>query len=219
VAVALGVFFCMGLARAEITLDGSLGPGGALSGPDYAVTADLGRQIGSNLFHSFGRFNIDTGESAIFSGPHSIDNILGQVTGGSASTIDGLLRSTIPGANLFLMNPAGVVFGPNASLDVQGAFHATTADFIRLTDGTRFEAIPSSADAVLSTAPPEAFGFLDDTPAPITVDHSRLTGAEGETLSLVGGDIGVEGGTSRRRSTGRSSRSTKPSHAGCPSPI
>jgi filamentous hemagglutinin family protein len=192
---ALGVFLYMGLARAEITLDGSLGPGGALSGPDYAVTADLGRQIGSNLFHSFGRFNIDTGESATFSGPSSIDNILGRVTGGSASTIDGLLRSTIPEANLFLMNPAGVVFGPNASLDVQGAFHATTADFIRLADGTRFEAIPSSADAVLSTAPPQAFGFLDDTPAPITVDHSRLVGAEGEALSLVGGDIRMRGGT------------------------
>jgi filamentous hemagglutinin family protein len=169
--IAVTGVFCCTVTTAEVTLDGSLGPGGALSGPDYAVTADLGRQIESNLFHSFGRFNIDTGESATFSGPSSIDNILGRVTGGSASTIDGLLRSTIPDANLFLMNPAGVVFGPNASLDVPGAFHATTADFIRLADGTRFEAIQSSADALLSTAPPEAFGFLGGGGARVPASH------------------------------------------------
>jgi filamentous hemagglutinin family protein len=162
----------MPCGQAEVTLDGSLGPRGALPGPDYAITADLGRPIGSNLFHSFGRFNIHSSESATFSGPDSITNILGRVTGGQASTIDGLLRSTIPNANLFLLNPSGVLFGPHAQLDVLGSFHVSTADFIRLADGVRFTTVPSAEDALLTTAPPTAFGFLGENPGPITVTGS-----------------------------------------------
>jgi len=181
--------------RADITLDGTMGPAGALAGPDFQIGAELGHQVGSNLFHSFGVFNINSPESATFSGPNSIDNILGRVTGGSASTIDGLLRSTIPEANLFFLNPAGVVFGPNATLDVQGSFHVSTADYLKLADGTRFDALPSSNDALLTTAPPETFGFLGENPAGISVQGSFLQVPDGKMLSVVGGDIKVADGS------------------------
>src|SRR5215813_2842791 len=82
---------------AQITLDGSLGPAASLTGPNYTIGSNLGQIRGGNLFHSFGLFNVLTGESATFSGPNSISNIIGRVTGGQASTIDGQIRSTISG--------------------------------------------------------------------------------------------------------------------------
>src|SRR5919108_1270023 len=106
----------LSLAQAQITADGTMGTSVGRVGNAWSITA--GTQRGGNLFHSFGRFNVDTGHSATFSGPGSVTNIIGRVTGGSASNIDGLLRSTITGANLFLINPNGMVFGPNATLDV-----------------------------------------------------------------------------------------------------
>ncbi len=119
-----------GAVQAQVTLDGTLGPAGALPGPNYAITADLGRQVGGNLFHSFGQFSINTGESATFSGPNSVSNIIGRVTGGNVSFIDGALRSTIPGANLYLLNPAGVLFGEHAQLDVLGSVHVSTGVWV-----------------------------------------------------------------------------------------
>ncbi|MBI3988957.1 MAG: filamentous hemagglutinin N-terminal domain-containing protein, partial [candidate division NC10 bacterium] len=116
----------------------------------------------------------------------SIANILSRVTGGEPSAIDGLLRSTIPGANLFLLNPAGVLFGPNASLDVSGSFHVSTADYLRLADGGIFQATLAQG-SVLTAAPPAAFGFLSGNPAGIAIQGSRLEVPHGKTLSVVGG--------------------------------
>ena len=136
---------CPSNVWAQVTLDGTLGRSGALSGPEYAITADLGQQVGGNLFHSFETFTIQRGESATFSGPASVSHILGRVTGGQVSRIDGVVRSTIPGASLYLLNPAGVLFGENARLDVPGSVHTTTADYVRLSDGGRFDAhIPAN---------------------------------------------------------------------------
>lgn len=180
--------YMISTAQAAVTLDGTLGRGGALPGPDYQITADLGRQVGGNLFHSFGQFSIYTGESATFSGPNSVTNIIGRVTGGEVSFIDGALRSTIPGANLYLLNPAGVLFGENATLDVPGSVHVSTADYLRLGDGGRFDA-RTPANSVLTVAPVAAFGFLSETPAPITVNGSFLQVPEGQTLSLISGDL------------------------------
>src|SRR5262249_3507474 len=148
---------------------------------------------GPNLFHSFGKFNLSQGESATFTGPNTITNILGRVTGGSPSSIDGTIRSEIPGANLYLLNPSGVMFGPNASLDTSAAFHVSTAGVIRLADGGAFfanRAMPS----VLTVAPPAAFGFLSPAPAKLTVQGSTLEAPAGTALSLVGGDVEVTGG-------------------------
>ncbi|MGH8612901.1 MAG: filamentous hemagglutinin N-terminal domain-containing protein [Gammaproteobacteria bacterium] len=135
-------------------------------------------------------------ESATFTANGSlgpIANVLSRVTGGGASSIDGLLRSTIPDANLFFINPHGVFLGPNAKLDVPGSFHVSTADYLRLGDGVRFEVDPSGNDALLTTAPPATFGFLSDKPAGISVQGSALELKEGETLSFVGGDFDFVG--------------------------
>jgi filamentous hemagglutinin family protein len=183
------------LSQADVVLDGTMGGSGALAGPNFTIDTLNGRTIGTNLFHSFSEFNLTSSQSATFTNTTAavISNVLGRITDTNASSIDGRIASTIPDANLFLMNPHGMMFGPNATLDVQGAFHATTADYIGLADGTRFNAIPSGADALLTTAAPSAFGFLGDNPGAITIDHSKLAVPQGQTLSLVGGDITITG--------------------------
>lgn len=179
-------------ADAQIVLDGTVGPSGPLKGPDFAIGADLGRQLGPNLFHSFREFNLANGESATFTGPDAIENVIGRVTGGHGSMIDGRVASDIPGANLYLINPAGVVFGPNATLDVQGSFQVGTADSVRLADGGHFDATAPER-SVLTIAAPSAFGFLGAAPAAIEVRGSDLGVADGANLSVVGGDIDVRG--------------------------
>ncbi len=180
-------------ASGAVVLDGKLGPSGPLSGPNYDITAGLGRTVGNNLFHSFAQFTLETGDVATFSGPPNIQNILSRVTGGSASSIDGTIRSSITGANFFLINPAGVVFGPNAAVDVTGAFAASTASYLKLADGARFAAALDADDSMLSTAPVAAFGFLDGSAGSVTV-HGSLQVPGGKTLTVVGGDITVDGG-------------------------
>ncbi|MDM8560348.1 filamentous hemagglutinin N-terminal domain-containing protein [Candidatus Parabeggiatoa sp. HSG14] len=179
-------------SNAEVTLDGSLGQQGVLSGPNYLIGADLGQQHGGNLFHSFQDFNLQSHEGAIFSGPNSVNNIISRVTGGNPSNIDGLIRSTIPQANMYFLNPYGIVFGPNAELDVQGSFHASTADYLRLGGNGRFDARQPN-NSLLTVAPVQAFGFLTDTPAQITVQESYLHINKGKHFSFVGGDLHFNG--------------------------
>jgi filamentous hemagglutinin family protein len=198
-APAILVFglFCSATGHAQISTDGTVGPRVELGGPEIGIGAELGRQAGRNLFHSFERFSLATGERATFSGPDQIRNVISRVTGGERSDIDGTLRSTIPGADFYFINPAGVLFGPNASLDLQGSFHVSTADQLRFADGQVFSA-DLDARSSFTVAAPEAFGFLGPTPAPILVDRSTLQVPPGEALSLVGGDITVDGGGTQR---------------------
>jgi len=177
-------------ANAEVSLDGTLGSSGALPGPDYLIGADLGRQLGSNLFHSFKDFNLNRSESATFSGPNSINNVISRVTGGNSSNIDGLIRSTISNADMYLLNPHGIMFGKNAQLDVQGSFHASTADYLRLEDGGRFDA-RQPKNSLLTVAPVEAFGFLTNSPASLSIEGSQLSVPSEKTLSLIGGDLTI----------------------------
>ncbi|MGF1525313.1 MAG: filamentous hemagglutinin N-terminal domain-containing protein, partial [Candidatus Competibacterales bacterium] len=174
----------------QIVLDGSLGPAQALTGPDYAIPADLGRQAGANLFHSFGQFDLSQGESATFSGPSGVTAIVGRITNGQPSRIDGTVGSTIPGADLYLLNPAGVALGPNARLDVQGSFYASSADGLHFADGATLAVLDPAP--VLSVAPVAAFGFVGADPAPVAATGSQLAVPAGETLALVGGDIALE---------------------------
>jgi filamentous hemagglutinin family protein len=148
----------------------------------------------TNLFHSFDRFILGTGETARFTSvAPRIDHIISRVTGGQPSLIDGLLQSDIPGANLYLLNPSGILFGPNASLDVHGSFYASTADVLRFVDGASFFA-STSPESVLTVAPPMAFGFLGPHPAGIALQGSVLQVSEGQTLSITGGDVTIAGG-------------------------
>jgi len=178
---------------AQVVLDGSFGAEGPLTGPDYLVTADLGLQVGPNLFHSFSEFSLANPESAMFSGPAEVDTILSRVTGTQASSIDGSLGTTIAGANLYFINPRGVIFGQNAKLDVSGSFVVSTADHLTLEDGGRFD-VTQPDQSVFTSAPVEAFGFLDGDASAIEIHSSELEVDAGQHLSLVGGDIIQEGG-------------------------
>jgi len=178
----------------------------------YDITGGTrpGGVAGTNLFHSFGDFNVPTNNIANFLNAGSVDlagnllpaglptsNILARVTGGNPSTIFGTIQTTNFGnANLFLMNPAGFLFGPNATVNVGGMVAFTSADYLKLTDNARFNAIPNAAADVLLTALPVAsFGFLGSNPGAITVQGSQFTVTDGTGIALVGGNITVEGGT------------------------
>ena len=131
---------------------GNLGTKVTPAGGIYTITGGTRPGNGSSLFHSFGQFAIGTGETANFFNDTrlSTTNILSRVTGGSPSNIFGTIQTTgFPGAKLFLINPAGVVFGPTAHLNVEGSFHVSTADYLRLADNVRFTAIPGAQEALL----------------------------------------------------------------------
>ena len=145
-----------------------------------------GTQAGSNLFHSFQQFGLNAGQIANFLSNPAIANILGRVTGGEASIINGRIQVTGSNANLFLMNPAGIIFGANASLDVPGSFTATTANGIRL-DGNWFNATGSNNYGTL-TGTPNALGFTMPQPGAI-INAANLAVSDGNTLTLVGGTV------------------------------
>ena len=199
----LSFFLCCSFAltlttpasAAGITTDGTIGPATTLNpvGKNITIPASLGQQKGANLFHSFRDFNVDTGYNATFTGSAGTTNVIGRVTGGNASWIDGKLGCEIPGANLWLLNPFGLLFGPNAYLDIKGSFYASTADALHFSDGGVFYMDPSKSSA-LSVAAPSAFGFLSDKPAEIAVKGADLEVSTGKDISLVGGDIAIVNG-------------------------
>lgn len=179
-------------AIAEIVRDGTVGPGPSIQprGPNFRISERMGELRGRNLFHSFEAFNLTQDQSATFTGSSPIDNIIGRVTGGEVSVIDGLLRTTVPGADLYLMNPRGIVFGPNAALDVQGAFHASTASTLQFENGDVFSAVTDEAP-ILSVAHPDQFGFLGDA-ATIELQGSVLENVNG--ISLSAGSVELRDG-------------------------
>jgi filamentous hemagglutinin family protein len=174
--------------QAQIVTDGSVGPKVSLHGGQIEIGANLGTRTGDNLFHSFERFGIATGQTATFTGPGDIRNVISRVTGGEISNIDGTLASRVGQADLYFLNPAGVMFGPNARLDVPGSFHVSTAHELRFADGVSFSALDKTGSG-LTVAPPEAFGFLSQSPGRIRVDQSELRLNAGKALSLVGGRV------------------------------
>jgi filamentous hemagglutinin family protein len=185
-------------AAQNITVDGRFSPARTLVGPNYSIGANLGRQVGSNLFHSFGQFGLATGESATFTPTGStstINNVIGRVTGGAQSSINGRIASAIFRANLYLINPSGIVFGPNAAVNVSGSFHASTADYIKMSDGAKFQATNPEA-STFSAAPPTAFGFLTTRPAALIVNSTLgipapISVTPAGTLGLVAGPVSI----------------------------
>ncbi len=169
------------------------------SATTFEITGGTRPGNGPNLFHSFGEFGVPANHVADFLNDAGLPtaNILSRVTGGNPSNIFGTIQTTGFGtANLFVMNPAGIVFGPGASLNVGGAVTFTTADYLRLGDGARFTAMPGPQDAAISSAPVAAFGFLGSNPAAIVVQGSQLALAEGHAISLIGSNIHIGNGIS-----------------------
>ncbi len=177
---------------------GSLGTTVTTQGQTVQITDGTRPGNGPNLFHSFDQFNVGRGDTAQFlnitpSIPTS--NILSRVTGGNPSSIFGTIDTlSYQGANLFLMNPAGIVFGPNATLHVGGSVAFTTADYLRLAEANGSPAgifhADTTATSLLTSASVAAFGFLGRNPAAIKVQESMLTVQPGQSISLVGGNDG-----------------------------
>ena len=180
---------------------GSLGTVVNQVGNVYEITH--GTQAGSNLFHSFETLSVGPAETAQFQTINlvpdtTVGNVLGRVTGGNVSNIFGTIDSVTyyPNANLFLMNPAGFLFGPGATVNVGGMVAFTSANYLKLIDHARFNSTPNAAtDALLTVFPVATFGFLGSNPGTITVQGSQFTVAERTGIQLVGGTINIEAGT------------------------
>jgi filamentous hemagglutinin family protein len=152
-----------------------------------------GDRAGGNLFHSFGNFSVPNAGSANFLNSPDVQNIINRVTGGNISDIQGAI-SAQGAANLFLINPAGIVFGPNASLNIGGSFLGSTADKLLFNDGTEFNATQTTKPLLTINAP---IGLgIRDNPGNITNQASQ-TGLQvdsGKSIALVGGNVSLDGG-------------------------
>ena len=165
--------------------------------PDVANAQQLnitgGTQAAANLYHSFQQFGLTQGEIANFMSNPSIQNILARVSGGNASVINGLIQVTGGNSNLYLLNPAGIIFGANSSLNVPAAFTATTASGIQVGNGW-FGMNTGIDDVKKLTGTPQAFGFASSTsmsaserPVAAIANAGNLTAKEGQSITLVGG--------------------------------
>ncbi|MEM9907572.1 MAG: CHAT domain-containing protein, partial [Cyanobacteria bacterium P01_D01_bin.44] len=141
---------------------------------------------GDNLFHSFQNFQPNNGEIVNFLAEPSIQNIFTRIVSGNPAVIDGLLQISDSQANLFLLNPAGVILGPNARLNLPASLTLTTADGIGFEDGW-FSAVGSNHYAAL-VGDPTAFAFTQAQPG-VLLNEGALTLAPGQSLTLLGGTV------------------------------
>jgi len=182
-------------AIAQITPDGTLGGESSRVTEDVTIRGANGDRIdggairGSNLFHSFSEFNVNEGQRVYFANPSGISNILGRVTGTDVSDIMGTL-GVDGNADLFLLNPNGIIFGPNARLDIGGSFFASTGDSIAFPDGTQFSASNPGDLTLLSVNVPLGVQYGPTQPGSIT-NAGNLT--VGENLRLAGGSVDSTG--------------------------
>ncbi|MEH2306584.1 MAG: filamentous hemagglutinin N-terminal domain-containing protein [Nostoc sp.] len=210
-AIAGVLTFFESFALAQIQKDGTLGSESSIITPKLIDgqpidQIDGGAVRGTNLFHSFEQFSVSAERTAYFNNAIDIQNIISRVTGNSISKIDGILKANGT-ANLFLINPNGIIFGPNASLNIGGSFVASTASSLNFADGTKFSATSPQAKPLLTLSVPIGLQF-GATAAPIrNQSQAKPDGAvnifrqgvglqvqQGKTLALIGGDITLEGG-------------------------
>ncbi len=188
------LYLCFGIilsppVKAQITTDGTTKT--TLTTTNTGVIIEDGDIAEGNLFHSFGEFSVPRGSEAFFNNPNNIVNIFSRVTGGNISNIEGLIRAN-GGANLFLINPAGIIFGEGASLNIGGSFYASTADSILLPE-VEFSATNLDRSPLLTVNAPIGLKFREQ-PGNIVIQSSPLQVSPGETLALIGGDVRVNGG-------------------------
>ena len=179
---------------AQITPDATLPSPSVVVDTNPLFTITGGSTANTNLFHSFSQFSLPTGTEAFFDNLPAIQNILVRVTGNSISSIDGLIRANDT-ANLFLINPNGIVFGQNASLNIGGSFLATTANSVRFLDGSEFRANANTqtTSPLLLVSVPVGLQFNGLTNSTIAAQGSPLSVLTGKTLALVGGDVTLQG--------------------------
>jgi filamentous hemagglutinin family protein len=198
-------------AIAQVVPDNTVGTSVNAAGNSFTING--GMRSGNNLFHSFSQFSISTNGSAIFNNATDVQTIFSRITGSRVSSIDGLIRANGT-ASLFLMNPNGIVFGPNAKLDLGGSFVGTTADRIQFADQVEFIANNPSASPLLTVSTPIGLQ-MGQNPGGITVQGTghqlqfinrfapigragqQTTGLRvnpNQTLALIGGAIDLQGG-------------------------
>ncbi|MEH2456564.1 two-partner secretion domain-containing protein, partial [Nostoc sp.] len=206
------IFDCENHALAQITPDGTLGDRSSRITPNVNIKGlpadriDGGAIRGANLFHSFQEFNVGELQSVYFANPTGISNILTRVTGSNVSNILGTL-GVDGGANLFFLNPNGILFGKNARLDVAGSFVASTANSYVFGNGLEFSATNPQTPSALLTVNPSALFFNqlqagrieNRSIAPAGTDPAGFNAyglrvADGKSLLLVGGNVSMDGG-------------------------
>ncbi|HEY9783407.1 MAG TPA: filamentous hemagglutinin N-terminal domain-containing protein [Leptolyngbyaceae cyanobacterium] len=193
---AVGIVSCCLLTanpvRAQqVSADGTTST--SVTSPDGSnFTIKDGDRSGDNLFHSFSEFSVPTEGSALFDNDLDVKNIISRVTGGKISNIDGLLGAK-GSANLFLLNPSGIIFGANASLNIGGSFISSTANSLKFADGTEFSALAASSPPLLTVSVPVGLQYGANA-AGINVQNSNLAVQPEQTLALVGGNITLAGG-------------------------
>jgi filamentous hemagglutinin family protein len=206
------IYCCENHALAQITPDGTLGDRSSIITPNVNIKGlpanriDGGAVRGANLFHSFQEFNVGELQRVYFANPTGISNILTRVTGSNVSNILGTL-GVDGGANLFFLNPNGILFGNNSRLDVAGSFVGTTANSFVFGNGLEFSATNPQNLSPLLTVNPSALFFNQIVAAPIQnnsvapagidpagFNASGLRVGDGKSLLLVGGNVSMDGG-------------------------
>lgn len=184
----VAVFFSALSAQSQSIVPATDGTGTVVmpEGNRYDIAGGQRSSDGRNLFHSFTQFGLNSAEIANFISNPEVVNILGRINGGSASYINGLIQVTGGQSHLYLMNPAGIVFGPNASLNVPGSFLATTATGMGFDEGW-FNAVGGNNYADL-VGTPSALVFETLQPG-VIINSGNLTVAAGQNLTLIGGTI------------------------------
>ncbi len=149
----VGCLLASSSVQAQIVPDGTLGGERSRVTPINPTTDRIegGALRGVNLFHSFREFNVRDGGSVYFANPTVVQNIFSRVTGGNVSNINGTL-GVLGTANLYLLNPNGILFGPNARLDIAGSFFASTASGFTFPDGSEFSATNPQAAPLLTVS-------------------------------------------------------------------
>ena len=170
--------------------------------PDNSVVNPEGNTIqisggttrGNNLFHSFEQFSVPNDITASFNNSEAIQNVFSRITGDSISNIEGILE-TQGTANLFLMNPNGIIFGENASLNIGGSFLVTTAETIYFDDQTEFSTDVTDTPPLLTITAPVGLD-LGTNPGKIinlsSALHYGLRVQPQNTITLIGGEISFE---------------------------